>query len=509
MKYKNVLNRRTLLKGLGGAVVGLPFLEEMTVNSVFAQGAEPPKRGINIFFGLGFQRDIQKEGFRAGNGWMSPMEPFMRYEKKLAFLRGVNQIRANGNSNAHYDGSSGAFTGTGMKNKNTAGGISIDEALRRHAHPNGMPNGMLDSLSAGTWWRRSDSTCRYIHSRKPDGSIVNRPYETPRTLFNQVFGAGLPTGGGNNNGGGDQVDPDEALDFAMRNSVLDSLVEQYKHYQSDAGGLGRASRAKIADHLDHIRALEQKVASNVPKLVPGSGGGGGGGGASCSEMREPGNSKLPHGNPKNGDGTKLSNDGDGIDITLQELTGEFRLMAQIYAMAYTCDRARFGSLVFQSGGERIRLSGDYTYENTKHRFDDRKIRKSGGSSGCSHEFWHKYSDGKENAQVRAHQHLMFREISYFLGLLDAARDENGGTLLDNSMITISTESGDGRHRSAEWELGGVFHAVSGSAGRIKTGAGSFIDVDDHASNVYNTILRSHGVSGLIGDKKGDIGKIKA
>ena len=494
MKYKNVLDRRTLLKSAGGVIVGLPFLDEMRVKSVYAAGPEAPVRAINIFFGLGYQREIQKEGFFAPNGWISPLEPFMQFEKKLAFLRGVNQVLADGNGNAHYDGSSGAFTGTGMKNKNTTGGASIDEALRRHVHPNGMPGGMFQSLSAGTWWRRSDSTTRYIHSRKPDGSVVNNPLETPRSLFNHVFGGEVPSGSGS-------TDPEEARKYALKNSVLDSLVDQYQHFQSDAGGLGRASRAKIADHLDHIRALEMKVASNVPKM--------GGGNGSCAIMNEPANSKLPHGDPKNGDGTKLSNDGDGIDITVDELVGEFRLMAEIYALAYSCDRARFGSLVFQSGGARIRLKGDYSYGKTKHSFDDRNIRGHGGAEGCSHEFWHGYKDGGENEQVRAHQHLIFREISYFLGLLDNIQDENGGTVLDNAMITISTESGDGRHRSAEFELDGVFHVISSAGGRFKVGNGDFIDVNDHGTALYNTMLRRYGVSSLLGDGKGDLSKIKA
>ncbi|MBX2814178.1 MAG: DUF1552 domain-containing protein [Myxococcales bacterium] len=491
MKYKNILNRRTFLHGVGGAAVGFPFLDEMRIKSVYAQAAPPPERAINIFFGLGMQRDIQKYGYTPPAGWANPLEPLMPFEKKLAFLRGVNQIRADGNGNAHYDGSSGAFTGTKMKNKSTTGGASVDEALRRFAYPNGMPNGMFQSLSAGTWWRRSDSTTRYIHSRKPDGSIMNRPFETPKSLFNKIFGAQLPISN----------DPEPSREHALRTSVLDSLVDQYRFYQSDAGGLGRKSRAKLADHLDHIRALEAKVAASTPGVSA----------KRCEFSEEPENSRLPHGDPIDGDGTRLSGDGDGIDITVDELVGEYRLIAELYALAYACDSTRFGSLVFQSAGERIRLKGDYRYNNFSHQFDDRRIRGSGGSRGCSHEFWHAYSDGQENRQVRAHLHLMFREIGYFLGLLDAIIDENGGSILDNAMITISTESGDGRHRSAAFELEGVFHAISSAGGRLRVGNGGFIDVNDHATMVYNTMLRTYGVgsNGLLGDRAGDLDKLKA
>jgi len=178
------------------------------------------------------------------------------------------------------------------------------------------------------------------------------------------------------------VDPEEARKAALKNSVLDSLVDQYRHFQSDAAGLGRESRAKISDHLEHVRALERDAASIVPRM---------GGGAACQKMNEPANSKLPHGNPQGGDGTRLTNDGGGIDITVKELTDEWRLMARIYATAVACDRARFGSLVFQSGGERIRLSGDYSHEGFSYTFADRQRHGRGGSGGCSHEWWHKFS----------------------------------------------------------------------------------------------------------------------
>ena len=279
MNYKKVLSRRTLLRGAGGVLVGLPFLDEMRVKSVYAQEEAAPVRAMNVFFGLGYNRSFQAQGFQAPNGWTNPLEPLLEFEHKLAFLREVNMVRADGDGNAHYDGSSGAFTGTGMVNKGTTGGASLDEALRRHAYPNGMPAGMLQSLSAGTWWRRSDSTCRYMHSRKPDGSVQSVPYETPKTLFNAIFGGNVQV----NEGGNEPNDPDAALKYAMNNSVLDSLVSQYQYYQSDAAGLGGASKAKIADHLDHIRSLETRITQNTPLM----------GGGSCQIPSEPSNSRLP------------------------------------------------------------------------------------------------------------------------------------------------------------------------------------------------------------------------
>jgi hypothetical protein len=46
------------------------------------------------------------------------------------------------------------------------------------------------------------------------------------------------------------------------------------------------------------------------------------------------------------------------------------------------------------------------------------------------------------------------------------------------------------------ELSGVFHAVSGAGGRLKTG--ELIDVSAEGLDVYNTILQAYGVPTKLG-----------
>ena len=79
---------------------------------------------------------------------------------------------------------------------------------------------------------------------------------------------------------------------------------------------------------------------------------------------------------------------------------------------------------------------------------------------------------------------------------DDAMEANGKTILENSMITISTESGDGRHNDPKRELSGVFHAVTGANGRIKTG--EIMDVGAEGLDVYNTMLVAMGAKDRLG-----------
>jgi hypothetical protein len=174
-------------------------------------------------------------------------------------------------------------------------------------------------------------------------------------------------------------------------------------------------------------------------------------------------------------------------------------MADLYALAIQCDRVRFGSVTFLAAGERIRLKGKYEYGGrTVFQFDDGGQRKKSGAVGCSHEWWHEFDEKKKNEQLRAHAHMKMREVAYFLKKLDDrdSTEANGRTILENSLITISTESGDGRHDDVKRELSGVFHAITSANGRFKTG--QIMDVNAEGLDLYNSMLDAMGASRRLG-----------
>lgn len=460
------LNRRTMLRGLGSVAVGLPLLEEMigTSQIAAAEKAKVPVRAFNLFFGLGIPAPLQKEGF---DGVLEPLKPL---GEKLLIMRDVDQIRCDQSGiNAHYDGATGAFTATPPDGEARAGGASIDQVIRRAHHPKGLPPGMVSTLVAGTFFRRS-RIGRYVHSFNPDGTVAAAMQEKPRDLFDRVFGTLNST----------ENDPDGRKQHLKR-SVLDSVVDQYKFYTGNNSPLGSVSKARVADHLDRIREYEQRAFSmkakdpNAPSL--------------------PARSKVLHGG-------HADPGGEGIDITLDELTTEWRLMADLYALSIQLDKARFGSLTFLAAGERIRLTGDYIFNGKKiYQFDDKNIRKKSGSAGCSHEYWHAFDEKKKNKELRFHAHMKMRELAYFLTRLDEgddSREANGKSILENSLITISTESGDGRHNDVKRELSGVFHAMTGANGRFKTG--QIIDLKREGIDVYNTALKAMGTKERLGPK---------
>lgn len=463
------LSRRTLLKGLGTVTIGLPLLEEMCASSALAApAATVPVRSFNVFFGLGIPSPLQTEGYK---GVLEPLEPL---SKKLLIMRNVDQVRCDESGiNAHFDGASGAFTAEPPDGTAKSGGPSIDQVIRRAHYPKGMPPGMVPTLVAGTFFRRSRIS-RYIHSYNMDGTVAGTMQEKPRDVFERVFGSvDAPTTG--------TTAKDQRRE-RLKRSVLDSTVEQYKYYTGDRSPLGKASRARVADHLDRIREYEQRAFRlALNEKAP----------------KKPQPSHLLH-------GEKADPGGQGIDITLDELRREWRLMADLYALSIQTDRVRFGALTFLAAGERIRLKGDYDYNGRRvWQFDDAKQLKATGDKGCSHEWWHRFSERKKNEQLRAHAHMKMNEVAYFLKKLDDkdSREGNGKSILENSLITISTESGDGRHSNVKRELSGVFHAITGANGRFKTG--HIMDVGKEGIDVYNTMLTAMGASDRLGPQRRD------
>jgi hypothetical protein len=467
------INRRTSLKGIGSITIGLPFLEEMLRSTAVAAAQDAvPVRAFNVFFGLGIPAPLQTEGF---DGVLEPLKPL---SDKLLIMRKVDQVRCDRSGiNAHFDGASGAFTAEPPDGEAKSGGPSIDQVIRKAHYPKGLPSGMVPTLVAGTFFRRS-RVSRYVHSYNDDGTVAGVMQERPRDVFDRVFGSIALV-----------ADDGDLRRRRLKRSVLDSVVDQYRFYTGERSPLGAVSRGRVADHLDRIRELEQRAYSlqDSQKGAPPT----------------PAPSKLAHGGV-------ADPGGEGIDMVLDDLVAEWRLLADLYALAIQTDRTRFGAITFLAAGERLRVTGEYRYDGrTVYNFNDAKDLNASGSQGCSHEWWHKFNEKRRNEQLRAHAHMKMREVAYFLQRLNEAdaREANGRTILENSLITISTESGDGRHNDVKRELSGVFHAITGANGRFRTG--QIMDVGAEGIDVYNTMLASMGTTQRLGPADRDFKSIDA
>jgi hypothetical protein len=452
MRYKKVFDRRTLLRGAGAVAIALPFLDEMRASSVFAAEPEPPVRGMTLFFGLGIIPPHQAEGFA---GPLAPLQPF---QHKLSLFLGNVDMTAEAQGGAHPNGGTVVFTGAGGGDRDNARGASIEQVVKSVAYPGGTPTA-FGTVAAATYFRRN-GLFKTVRCWDQAGAPAAMPYERPEQLFDALFGT--PVGGMTG-----EPDPDQERQSRLERSVLDATIEQYSYYTSEASNLSVNSRARIADHLERLRELERRI-------FPGPGAGNNPG-VSCSQPARPVNPPLEY-------EVDRGLDGSATEANASDFQAAFQLNSELFVMGLRCDLFRFGNLQFESPGGHVRLSGTYETPEYTYTFDP---------SRSNHQNWHESRDD----DIRWNSHYLMHNMAYVLGLLDdgAYLDENGQTLLDNLMLVLGTEQGDGRGH----DVNGVFHAVGSGNGRFRVG--EQFTQPTTGVNLYNTITQAYGVQGIMGD----------
>ena len=456
MKYRKTLSRRTLLKA-GGVAIGLPLLDAMLIESAFGQTPPPVDRMLTFFFGLGVPKEIHAGGFTDA---LSPLAP---HASKLALVRGIDMDSTDTGRNNHEDGSGGVFRGVTQ----SSAGASIDQVILEALHPTASPT-PIETLIMGSFHRGDPGRPqRFTHSWRADGSPVEVvPKETPVALFERVFGTG------NQNGG-------DTVEARHERSILDSVVDQYQYWTSDASGLGQGDRTRLSNHLEQVRELERRVAADASNPT-------------CS-FAPP---------PPTADNLGLQSEITGGDVpTLDPTEWEQRwqLMADIFVAAMRCDSARFGTAMFQSGGERVILRGNYEFaDGTVHDFDEPET---------AHEFWHDYTPGGSNTDMKWHTRFIMQQIAYFIAQLDDPNfaDPNGKSIFENSGFIIGTELGNGNRHDLE----SVFHVTNGMGDRLATGQ-VFDTGSRDCVDLYNTALTAYGIQPRMGDLdyyNGDISEL--
>ena len=252
---------------------------------------------------------------------------------------------------------------------------------------------------------------RYVKNWSDSGTPVTIPRFNPVDLFSSIFGSN------------EDLDAEAEKEQRRQRSVLDSVVQQYQHLQSDASGLGSESKARIKDHLDRVREYEQRAFGDITGI--------------CEVPTSPPDLPLINGQEHHA----------GIIYDVAEFQAVWRLMADIYVAGIQCDVIRFGNCHFLNVGDRINFQGDYMYNGElRYTFDDFGDTPNETELGnhVNHEHFHAWSNSGSPIQADHHLHMYMNELSYLYQRLDdpAYPDENGGTILDNALMITTTELSD-------------------------------------------------------------------
>jgi hypothetical protein len=427
MRYKRTLSRRTLLRGAGTVAIALPFLDEMRSRSVFAAPAAPPVRAFNIFLGGGVPQLHQ------ANGLVGPLAPLAPLADKMAFIRGI--VGPGG----HPLAAGAAFTGKNLVNDTTAGGPSVDNEIMRHYYPAGKPSTPIDVQGVGYYYKFLDDPSRWVKSWDQNGHPMGGLVDDPNALFKTFFGAAP--------GGMTATPAAPTPDQKLATSILDTVVSQYQFYTTDAGNLSMASRAKISDHLDSIRQLEDRLSGTALVTQGGSSKS-----ASCATPATPA-SNLYVSVHHNGASS-------GGNVVAADFVTSFKVMADVFAMGAACDLFRFGFSVCCCAGDGLTFTGPYTVAG--------QLIADMATAGETHDTNHAMGDSPTVGSVALthngwHTHLFLECCSYIMQQLDKYKDANGQSILQNSLTMLGTDLGTNHSGQS------VFYGVSQANGVFKPG----------------------------------------
>ncbi len=402
-----ILSRRSLLTGLAGTSIALPWLEAMLpIRSAHGQATKPPLRFVAFLTTDGvypqrFWPKLPGEAMYPLDKAPTPtffsgpqavdstdfvfapsLEPLSRHRKDLLIVEGLDASGGPGHDQwpSVLTGRSGRLTG-----------ISLDQAIANHI----AGDTKFKSLNLGVRTENSGPFSCYG---------VDQPAlqeNNPQAVFDRVFA--------------DVAPPDPAVVDRLRadrKSVLDSALADIGDLQKS---VGKADREKLQNYFDSIREVEGRLA-NVA-----------GGSLSC-------------GRPviETGQGEWWNND-DNIPKTMN---AQFDMLA----MAFACDLTRVATLSFGNANCDVTLPaiGVKTGFHTLGHEPDSNM--AAWNDVAKIDIW--------NAE----------QLAAFLDRLKSI-PEGDGTVFDSTVVVWLNEMTRGDHDTTN-----IPHVMAGSAqGYFKTG----------------------------------------
>jgi hypothetical protein len=442
MITRKALPRRTFLRGLGGAAVGLPFLDAMAPALASSKiPGETPVRMAFVYVPNGIIMEhwnIKQEGeITELPRILKPLEPFKKDILQLGNLT-HNNGRALLDGAGDHGRCSGAYL-TGVQPRKSAVdikcGISCDQIVAnqigsRFRFPS-LEVGLEDARQAGDC--DSGYSCAYTNNLawRSDTQPLP-PILDPRALFERLFGDGA------------ELTPEQRrLRSKFRRSILDFVSADTKKLQTE---LGPTDKRKLDEYLSSIRDIERQL-----------------------EKAEKDNAQINPGMAKP----------YGVPADFAE---HFKLMTDMITVAFQADLTRV-------------LTFLVTREGTS-----RAYREIGIPDG-HHPLTHHMGSAAMIEKVAQINTYHVQQLAAWFEKLKSIK-EGDRSLLENSMIVYGAGLSDGNRHTHE-DLPTI---IAGSAGgKFKTGRRIVYRKETPMANLFLTMMDQMGVHAEhFGDSTGKI-----
>ena len=500
------LARRTLLRGLGGAAVGLPALECMlnSHGTALAQGQGVALRYAIVFAGQALGGDNHEKNVSRINGQsltrsgdhIAPAAVGANYElttplRPLAHLRDdfsivtnlsipysansteASAVPAGGAFRDFHGGAAGPLLcGTRSTSASfSCRSMTSDQVIADlNANQTALPSIVLRAQPS-FYLTGYGFDGRHRISYRGDGEPVEAQ-DSPRTAFRSLFGNFQP----------DDAAAAARFDFERRarRSVLDLILEK-EH--ALLGRVGQADRERLQLHFDEIRDLEVRVSTMAQT------------GGQCAVPDDPGNDPAV-----GGDNAGVTSGEIASNTGYSNEAERARVMADLIHMAFVCDLTRAATLqitAFQSHMNVYPITGDL----------DSPVPLDRPFLADLHEVGHN-GDAEFRGQLPVSLCLQWH-ISHYAYLLDRLKNtpEGAGNVLDNCAVVFMPEAGHGRHLNTPTDTAPKTHSVdemvllvAGRAGGLAPGR----HIRSQGAHPAQVLLSCMQAVGHVGDEFGEV-----
>src|SRR4029453_488378 len=250
---KKAISRRTVLRGMGAAVA-LPLLDSMVpALSAMAKTAAKPVHRFGVMYvpnGMIMKNYLPLVEGKAFE--LTPtLSPLAKFREQMLVLTGLECIPTPGRpGGAHAKASTRFLTDVSPPLSETwlDAGISMDQILAQETGKQTLVASLELAMESGETAGACDTGFACPYTNTISWKSQNTPLPTqnnPRVVFERLFGDSIST------------DPKERLSrLRQQRSVLDSVSEEVPHLQ---GALPQGDRSKLAEYLDAIRGVEQRI----------------------------------------------------------------------------------------------------------------------------------------------------------------------------------------------------------------------------------------------------------
>jgi hypothetical protein len=449
------IERRQFLRGAGGAAMLLPFMPSLLPRKAWSQTVTPPKRFVYVGTEHGAASFDNVYGTQGSVG----ATPVTLWPGNTALYAPL-QLTTNGGTSSLspiYSASSTVLTPAIVQKMNVIRGIDFANNLAHHDGGHlGNNNAQVDSVVGPTLkpMVTIDQLMAYspnFYTDTPRVRSVN--IGGPRCLSWTYTNPSTKTGVQQLQRHWSSLDLFNSIFGTSQSStptaptrplIIDRVLSNYQTLRNSNRRLSAADKVRLDDHVARLTLLEQQiVAINKP--------------LAC------GNPTAP------ADNTTIWNQLDDKGLALVTQNSYYKTMADILLTAFNCGASRIA--VFHE------IMPYSTYQGDWHQ-----------------DIAHQATLAMPQSTLAASYQQCFEHVfMYLVNGLDAMKDPDGSSVLDNSLVYWGHESGYSTHNP--WALPIVM--AGKASGYFKTGL--FVDYRNQVptSQNYNNGPQPGNFSGLI------------